>query len=96
LNMSRTMWNEAGLREAVIGPLAEKLGLQPNTFDPSKSFDEYGLDSIDTVMVAEAIAGSLGVTLAPEFLFEHRSVDAVVRELMRLRPEAIRNSIRDR
>ena len=86
------MWNEAGLREAVIGPLAEKLGVQPSAFDPSKSFDEYGLDSIDTVIVAEAIAGSLGVTLAPEFLFEHRSVDAVVRELMRLRPEMIRSS----
>jgi hypothetical protein len=47
------------------------------------------LDSVDTVIVAEAIAGNLGVTLAPEFLFEHRSVDAVVRELMRLRPEVI-------
>ena len=92
MNISRTTWNEAGLRAIVIGPLAEKLGVQPDAFDSAKSFDEYGLDSIDTVLVAEAIAGSLGVTLAPEFLFEHRSVDAVVRELMRLRPEAIRSS----
>jgi acyl carrier protein len=88
--MSRTKWNEAGLREAIIGPLAEKLGLQPDAFDPSKSFDEYGLDSIDTVIVAETIAGNLGVTLSPDFLFEHRSVDAVVRKLMSLRPEANR------
>ncbi len=87
MNMSLTTWNEAGLRDAVIGPLAEKLGLQPSAFDPSKSFDEYGLDSIDTVIVAEAIAGSLGVTLPPEFLFEYRSVDAVVQELMSLRSE---------
>jgi len=83
--MSDTTWNEADLRVIVIGPLAEKLGVQPESFDSAKSFDEYGLDSIDTVLVAEAIANRLGVTLVPEFLFEHRSVDAVVRELLSLK-----------
>jgi acyl carrier protein len=87
LNASHTTWNEAVLRAIVIGPLAEKLGMQPDAFDSAKSFDEYGLDSIDTVLVAEAIASRLGVTLSPEFLFEHRTVDAVVRELMSLRSE---------
>ena len=83
--MSDTTWNEAALRAIVIGPLAEKLGVQPEAFNSAKSFDEYGLDSVDTVLVAEAIANQLGVTLAPEFLFEHRSVDAVVRELLSLK-----------
>ena len=46
--MSHTTWNEAVLRAIVIGPLAEKLGVQPDAFDSAKSFDEYGLDSIDT------------------------------------------------
>ena len=87
--MSHTTWNEAVLRAIVIGPLAEKLGVQPDAFDSAKSFDEYGLDSIDTVLVAEAIASRLGVTLSPEFLFEHRTVDAVVRELMSLRSETL-------
>jgi acyl carrier protein len=87
LNVSHTTWNEAVLRAIVIGPLAEKLGVQPDAFDSARSFDEYGLDSIDTVLVAEAIASRLGVTLSPEFLFEHRTVDAVVRELMSLRSE---------
>jgi acyl carrier protein len=87
--MSHTTWNEAALRAIVIEPLAEKLGVQPDAFDSAKSFDEYGLDSIDTVLVAEGIASQLGVTLSPEFLFQHRTVDAVVRELMSLRSETL-------
>ncbi len=89
--MSETTWNEAGLRAIVIGPLAEKLGVQPDAFDSAKSFEEYGLDSIDRVLVAEEIASRLGVTLEPEFLYEHRSVDAVVGGLLNLKVGNVRS-----
>lgn len=86
MSTAAKFWDEATLRGSVATLVAGKLGVPAGHFDTAKSFDEYGLDSVDTVIVTEAIASNLGVTLPAEFLFEHRSVDAVVEALQKLRP----------
>jgi thioesterase domain-containing protein/acyl carrier protein len=75
-------WNEPALRELLVGQLAGTLGVNRIGIDPAKSFDEYGLDSIDAVIATETIGQRLGIELPVEFLFHNRSIDAVVRALL--------------
>lgn len=75
-------WNEPTLRELLVGQLAGTLGVHRIEIDPSKSFDEYGLDSINAVIATELIGERLGIELPPEFLLINRSIDAIVRALL--------------
>jgi thioesterase domain-containing protein/acyl carrier protein len=75
-------WNEPTLRELLAGQLAGTLGVHRIEIDPAKSFDEYGLDSINAVIATELIGERLGIELPPEFLLINRSIDAVVRALL--------------
>ena len=61
-------WNEPTLRELLVGQLAGTLGVHRIEIDPTKSFDEYGLDSINAVIATELIGERLGIELPPEFL----------------------------
>ena len=75
-------WNEPALRELLVGQLAGMLRVHRIEIDPAKSFDEYGLDSIDAVIATELIGERLGIELPPEFLLINQSIDAVVRALL--------------
>ena len=79
---AKDAWNEAELRETLIGLLAGFLNAHRTEVDPNKSFDEYGLDSIDSVIATGDIGEQLGIELPPEVLLYHRSVNAVVRALL--------------
>jgi thioesterase domain-containing protein/acyl carrier protein len=70
------------LQNVLINALAEVLKVQPSEIDVAKSFDEYGLDSIDAVIATEWIGNRLKVALPPEFLFVFRSIDAVTNALL--------------
>ena len=76
-----SQWDDAALRSLLIDQLATMLKVDPSTLDPTKSFDAYGLDSIDAVIATGWLSDQLGVDLPPEFLFRHTSVDRVVRAL---------------
>jgi thioesterase domain-containing protein/acyl carrier protein len=79
---SETKWDEATLREVLVGQVAGFLRTHTAQVDPEKSFDEYGLDSIDAVIATELIGEKLGIELPPEFLLYHRTVNAIVRALL--------------
>jgi thioesterase domain-containing protein/acyl carrier protein len=76
-------WGEPALREVLLDQLAGVLRAPRAEVDPAKSFDEYGLDSIDAVIVTGQIAEQLGIELPREFLLYHRSVNAVVNALLK-------------
>jgi thioesterase domain-containing protein/acyl carrier protein len=82
LPLSEKRWEEPALRGLLAGQLAGMLGARHMEVDPAKSFDEYGLDSIDAVIATELIGERLGIELPPEFLLINRSIDAVVRALL--------------
>lgn len=84
--ISTKRWEEDALRQLITGHVAEKLGIERGKIDPTKAFEEYGMDSIDAVIATAAIGEKLGVELAPEFLFEHRNINAVVQGLLDLDP----------
>jgi thioesterase domain-containing protein/acyl carrier protein len=80
--LSRESWDEPALREQLAIQFAETLKVDRTAIDPAKSFDEYGLDSVDAVIATESLGKRLGIELPPEFLFENRSVDEVVQALL--------------
>jgi thioesterase domain-containing protein/acyl carrier protein len=79
------LWNEPALRERLVDQLAGMLRTHRAEVDPDKSFDEYGLDSIDAVIASGQIGEELGIELPPEFLLYHRSINAVVYALLNSR-----------
>lgn len=89
-------WNEPALRELLVDELARMLRVHSDQIDPAKSFDEYGLDSIDAVIATELIGDRLSIELPPEFLLINQSIDAVVRALRdRQRPEDRVSTLQD-
>jgi thioesterase domain-containing protein/acyl carrier protein len=79
---SEKLWEESALRELLYGLLAATLRVDIAEINPDKNFDEYGLDSIDAVIATESIGRRLDLELPPEFLFENRSINAVVQALL--------------
>ncbi len=77
-----TTWDELTLRDVLVGEVAGFLGTHSAEVDPDKSFDEYGLNSIDAVIATDQLGKKLGIELPPEFLLYHRSVNAIVRVLL--------------
>jgi thioesterase domain-containing protein/acyl carrier protein len=73
---------ETALYELLTNYLAGVLRVSKAEIDPAKSFDEYGLDSIDAVIATESIGRQLEIELPPEFLFINNNLNAVVRALL--------------
>ena len=82
LPLTKTEWTEAALRALVVNQLATMVKIGANEFDLTRSFDEYGLDSIDAVIATGWLGEQVGVDLPPEFLFRNTNVEMVVRALL--------------
>jgi thioesterase domain-containing protein/acyl carrier protein len=80
--LSCTQWTASALQTLLMNQFAKLLKVHSEALDSSKSFDEYGLDSIDAVITTGWLGDQLGIDLPPEFLFRHNSVDKVVRALL--------------
>lgn len=66
------------LRAVCVEELSRILNIDPAAFDGRRSFDDYGLDSIDALVALGAISERLGLDLPPELLFVHRTLDAAL------------------
>lgn len=69
------------LRAVCVEELSRILNMNPAEFDGLRSFDDYGLDSIDALVALGAISDRLGLDLPPELLFVHRTLDAAVQAM---------------
>lgn len=88
---SHVYWNEQELCELLASELASILSLDRTMIDPSKTFDEYGLDSTDAVVVVGLVEERLGIDLPPELLLQNRTIDEVIRAIVR--PEQSAESV---
>ena len=79
------------LRAVCIEELSRILSLNPAEFDGMRSFDDYGLDSIDALVALGAISERLGMDLPPELLFIHRTLDAAVEAVAGVRASGERD-----
>ena len=71
--LPKEQWSEAALRKLLIELLAQTLEVDSSEIDPTKSFDECGLNSIAAVIATGPLGERLGVELPPEFLFKNNS-----------------------
>ncbi|UYK77835.1 SDR family NAD(P)-dependent oxidoreductase [Xanthomonas sacchari] len=83
---------EAHVKSTLLSQLAAVLKLAPERIDPDGAFAEYGVDSISSVRVVRAFNEALNIDIAATSLFDHSSVNKLVRHVLqqydaaRLRP----------
>jgi acyl carrier protein len=66
------------LRQWMIKYICDVLGLKPETFSTTDSFDIYGLDSVEAVIMAGAMEEEFQVVVDPHLFYDYHSVDAFV------------------
>ena len=74
--------SERQIRELISSKLASVLALDQNDISFSKSFDDYGLDSVDGLIVVSLVEEQLQVELPPELFIIHRTIDEVMAALL--------------
>ncbi|WP_206413733.1 beta-ketoacyl reductase, partial [Lysobacter enzymogenes] len=73
---------EAYVKDALLAQLAATLKLAPERIDPDGAFAGYGVDSISSVKIVRALNDALGIELAGTSLFDHSSVNKLVRHVL--------------
>ncbi|MGE0415547.1 MAG: acyl carrier protein [Acetobacteraceae bacterium] len=75
------------LRRWMVDYITSVLDLSPDVVLPKLKFNEYGLDSVEAVVMAGVMEEEFGVPIDPILLFEHPSIDEFV--LARALPDGI-------
>ena len=70
-----------GLRTLLIAEIAAILNLEQAEIDPTKDFDEYGLDSVAAVVLLNAVEELIGMELEPEIVMRRRTINEIVETL---------------
>ncbi|SDY56908.1 Acyl transferase domain-containing protein [Lysobacter sp. yr284] len=73
---------EAHVKDTLLAQLAAILKLAPERIDPDSAFAGYGVDSISSVRIVRALNDALGIELAGTSLFDHSSVNKLVRHVL--------------
>lgn len=73
---------EAHVKDTLLTQLATTLKLSPERIDPDGAFADYGVDSISSVRIVRALNEALGIELAGTSLFDHSSVNKLVRHIL--------------
>jgi acyl transferase domain-containing protein/acyl carrier protein/SAM-dependent methyltransferase len=73
---------EAYVKHTLLSQLAVTLKLAPERIDPDGAFADYGVDSISSVRIVSALKEALGIELAGTSLFDHSSVNKLVRHVL--------------
>ncbi|HBL14897.1 MAG TPA: hypothetical protein DD379_26600 [Cyanobacteria bacterium UBA11162] len=61
--------------------LVKELKLPTNAIDTTKSFADYGLDSVTAVELADALQDWLGVTLSPTLAYDYPTIESMAQYL---------------
>ncbi|MFR9728369.1 SDR family NAD(P)-dependent oxidoreductase [Saccharopolyspora sp. MS10] len=79
--------------DVVLGELSRVLVMEPEEIDPQASFSDFGVDSILSVKLVQAVNGALGTDLPSTALFEHSSLERLVAHLVRRHEGALRAAL---
>ncbi len=85
----------ATLLDALRGIVGNALKLQPQRIEALRPLEEYGLDSIRVVRLAQQLRAGFP-DLASSILFECRTLDSLCRHLLETRPEEASQWLRNR
>lgn len=71
--------DEAAVRSWLVKRMATHLKRNPDTIDPAKPFEDYGLDSMFAVKVTGELEKVVEMRLSPALLFENTCIDDVAK-----------------
>ena len=71
------------VRAWLIKYITEAIDIPVTPFPTGDTFDTYGFDSTETVIMAGVMEEEFGIELEPALLFENPSVDGLVESLAR-------------
>lgn len=74
---------ELALRNWLIGHLATRVDIPAAEIDPTRTFEEYGLDSRVAIQVTGALEKVVERRLSPSLLYDFQSIDALAGHLAR-------------
>ena len=75
--MSKHM-SEVELKEFLVERVSSALRIKKNDLDPDMAFSKYGLESIDSVILAMEIEEEIGIPLEPSLLWEYNTINLCV------------------
>jgi acyl carrier protein len=75
--------SEPEIRQWLIDKIAERVGVSPQSIDPSKPFTVLGVDSTEAVVISGELQEWLGRRVPPTIAWDHPSIDAVARHLVK-------------
>ena len=75
--------DEATLRTWLVTYISSVLNLPGEGVPTDQTFDSYGFDSIEAVVMAGVMEEEFGVQVDPIQLFEHPSIDAFAKQWSR-------------
>jgi acyl carrier protein len=67
--------SEIELKEFLVERVSAALRVKKNELDPDTPFARYGLESIDSVILAMEIEEEIGVPLEPTLLWDHNTIN---------------------
>jgi acyl carrier protein len=75
--------DEATLRAWLVNYIIAVLNVPGDSVPADQSFDSYGFDSVEIVVMAGVLEEEFGVQVDPVQLFEHPSIDAFAKHFSR-------------
>jgi len=76
---------EDDVRSWLVGYLAEMLDVPPDSIGPGREFSDYGLDSMDAVVVGGALEERFDVEVDATLFLRNRTIDELIADLRRAR-----------
>ena len=76
----------ADIEQFVLAWLGAELKIDPASIDPSRSFFDYGVDSVTTVMLVVALEEWLDIEIYPEMVYDYPLIRAFATQLATATP----------
>lgn len=75
--------DEPKLRGWLVNYISTVLDRQGDAIPTDQTFDTYGFDSVELVLMMGVLEEELGIEVDPALLFEHPSIDALAKAYSR-------------
>jgi acyl carrier protein len=69
------------IRNWLISELAQRLKIEAQKIDVRKPLEQYGLDSLDAVLLSGELEDWVGQPLSPTLLYEYPTIEALTQHL---------------
>jgi acyl carrier protein len=73
-NINEDMLSQSAIQEKLVSMMAKQLKKEPEAIEVSEEIANYGMDSIDAIMLAGDLEDSLGLELPSTLLWDYPTI----------------------